>query len=157
MQNTDAEGRLVLADALAYAARMKPTAIIDMATLTGAIVVALGSHFAGLFSNNTALLNRIKKASELSGESLWPMPSGPPYLQQMRSKIADLKNIDSRRGSACTAAAFLGEFVGDIPWAHIDIAAVADTSEQTPYRSVGATGFALRLVMEYLRELAKKK
>ena len=157
VQNTDAEGRLVLADALAYAARMKPTAIIDMATLTGAIVVALGSHFAGLFSNNTALLNRIKKASELSGESLWPMPSGPPYLQQMRSKIADLKNIDSRRGSACTAAAFLGEFVGDIPWAHIDIAAVADTSEQTPYRSVGATGFALRLVMEYLRELAKKK
>jgi len=74
----------------------------------------------------------------------------------MRSKIADLKNIDNRRGSACTAAAFLGEFVGDIPWAHIDIAAVADTSEQTSYRSVGATGFALRLVLEYLRELAKK-
>ena len=153
VQNTDAEGRMILCDALTYAAKMKPKAIIDIATLTGACVVALGSHHAGLFGNNMALLKQIEKAAATSGEHLWQLPSGPEYLEQMRSKIADLKNVDGRGGGSCTAAAFLGEFIGDVPWAHIDIAGVADTTEEKPYRGSGATGFAVRLMMEYLREL----
>lgn len=151
VQNTDAEGRIILSDALAYAAKMKPKAIIDMATLTGACVVALGEHHAGLFGNNDKLLAKLKTAAQSSGEGLWQMPSGEDYLEQMRSKIADLKNIAGREGASCTAAAFLGEFVDDIPWAHIDIAATADTDKAKPYRSVGATGFGVRLILEYLK------
>jgi len=153
VQNTDAEGRMILCDALAYAAKMKPKAIVDMATLTGACVIALGEHKAGLFSNNEPLRKRIEKAAEISGEAVWPMPSGEEYLEQMKSKMADLRNVGGRGGGACTAAAFLGEFVGKVPWAHIDIAAVADTETEKPYRSGGATGFAVRLVLEYLRSL----
>lgn len=151
VQNTDAEGRLILSDALAYAVKMKPGAIVDIATLTGGCAIALGEHHAGLFGNNEKLLGKLLKASELSYERLWRMPSGPEYLEQMRSKIADLKNVGGRDGSPCTAAAFLGEFVGDVPWAHIDIAAVADTDKEKPYRAVGATGFGVRLIMEFLR------
>jgi len=151
VQNTDAEGRLILSDALAYAAKMKPGAIIDMATLTGACVVALGEHNAGLFGNNDALKKKIEKAAKVSGESVWAMPSGAEYLEQMKSKIADLKNIGDRKGGSCTAAAFLGEFVGDVPWAHIDIAAVADTNTEKSWRGVGATGFGVRLVVEFMR------
>ena len=151
VQNTDAEGRMILSDALAYAAKMKPAAIIDMATLTGACVVALGEHNAGLFGNNDALKKKIEKAAEVSGEAVWAMPSGPEYLKQMKSKIADLKNTGDRKGGSCTAAAFLGEFVGDVPWVHIDIAAVADTDSEKPWRGIGATGFGVRLVVEYIR------
>ena len=153
VQNTDAEGRMILSDALTYAARLKPHAIIDMATLTGACVIALGEHHAGLFGNNDSLQRSLRKAADRSGEPIWAMPSGAEYLEQMRSKIADLKNIGDRSGGACTAAAFLGEFVNDIPWAHIDIAAVADTTKEKPYRGSGATGFGVRLVLEYLRSL----
>ena len=153
VQNTDAEGRMILCDALAYAARMKPGAIIDMATLTGACVVALGHHHAGLFTNNDALKRKIEKAAQLSSEQVWHMPSGDDYLELMKSKVADLKNIGGRAGGSCTAAAFLGEFAGDVPWAHIDIAGMADTNQEKPYRSIGATGFAVRLVLEYLRSL----
>ena len=153
IDNTDAEGRLILCDALSYAARLKPAAIVDMATLTGACVVALGEHHAGLFSNNTALQRKLENAAQAGGEGLWPMPSGPDYLEQMKSKIADLKNTGGREGGACTAAAFLGEFVENKPWAHIDIAAVADTDKEKPYRGIGSTGFAVRLVLEYLRSL----
>lgn len=151
VQNTDAEGRIILCDALAYAAKMKPKAIVDMATLTGACVVALGVHYAGLFGNNAALKSELEKAAQVSGDLVWGMPSDEGYFAEMKSKIADLKNISNRKGGACTAAAFLGDFVGDVPWAHIDIAAVADTDVEKPYRGVGATGFAVRLVMEYLR------
>jgi leucyl aminopeptidase len=150
VQNTDAEGRMILSDALAYASKSKPSAIIDMATLTGACVIALGEHHAALFGNNKDLQRKIQKAADSSGEPVWPMPSGPEYLEQMRSKIADLRNIGGRGGGSCTAAAFLGEFVGDIPWAHIDIAAVADTDKEKSYRAAGATGFGVRLVLEYL-------
>jgi len=153
IENTDAEGRMILCDALAYAAKMKPKAIVDMATLTGACVIALGEHHAGLFGNNDPLLKQIEQASKASGEPLWHMPSTAPYLEQMRSKIADFKNSGGRGGGSCTAAAFLGEFVGDTPWAHIDIAAVSDTDTAKPYRAIGATGFAVRLVTEYLRSL----
>jgi len=150
IQNTDAEGRMILCDALTYATRMKPRAIIDMATLTGGCVIALGEHYAGLFSNNDALRDKVQKAGELSGNTVWPLPCDEGYLEQMKSKIADLKNVGGREGAACTAAAFLQEFVGDIPWVHLDIAGVADSDKEKPYRSVGATGFAVRLVMEYL-------
>ena len=98
-------------------------------------------------------LHRLEKAGQTSGDFLWSMPSGSKYLEQMKSKIADLKNVGGREGSSCTAAAFLGQFVGDIPWAHVDIAGVADTDKEKPYRSVGATGFGVRLVLEYLRGL----
>ncbi|MCF7957206.1 MAG: leucyl aminopeptidase [Phycisphaerae bacterium] len=151
VQNTDAEGRLILCDALAYGAQMKPKAIVDMATLTGAVVVALGQHHAGLFGNNDSLMGKVKDASKASGEPMWIMPIGGAYLEMMRSKMADLKNVCGREGGASTAASFLSEFVGDVPWAHIDIAAVADTPEEKPYRSSGATGYAVRAVLEYLR------
>lgn len=153
VQNTDAEGRMILCDALHYAAKIKPKSIVDMATLTGACVVALGEHNAGLFSNNDPLRKAIEKAARFSGESVWHLPSSEEYLEQMKSKMADLKNVSGREGGACTAAAFLGAFVGDTPWAHIDIAAVADTDKPKPYRAPGATGFAVRLVLEYLRSL----
>jgi leucyl aminopeptidase len=153
VQNTDAEGRMILCDALHYAAKMKPKAIVDMATLTGACVIALGEHNAGLFSNNEPLRKAIERAARTSGESVWHLPSGEEYLEQMKSKMADLKNVSGREGGACTAAAFLGAFVDDTPWAHIDIAAVADTDKAKPYRAGGATGFAVRLVLEYLRTI----
>lgn len=153
IQNTDAEGRMILSDALAYAAEMKPKAIIDMATLTGACVIALGAHKAALFSNNDALRKQLEKASENSGEPVWPMPMGDEYLEQMKSKVADLRNVGGREAGSCTAAAFLHEFVGDVPWAHIDIAGVADTDSANPWRAVGATGFAVRLVVDYLRNV----
>jgi leucyl aminopeptidase len=153
VQNTDAEGRMILCDALAYAAKMKPKAILDMATLTGACVVALGNHHAGLFGNNDALKGKILHASKCSGEPVWPMPSGSEYLEQMKSKIADLKNVDGREGGCCTAAAFLGEFAGETPWVHLDIAGTADTNKEKPYRAIGATGYMVRLVLEYLRGL----
>ncbi len=152
IQNTDAEGRMILCDALSYAARMKPKVIIDIATLTGACVIALGEHHAGLFSNNDKLIEKLKAASEISGEPLWHMPSGEPYLDQMKSKIADLKNIGGRPGGSCTAAAFLSEFIGAAAWAHIDVAAVADTEKAKPYRGIGATGFTVRTILEYLRQ-----
>jgi len=153
VQNTDAEGRMILCDALHYAAKMKPKAIVDMATLTGACVVALGEHNAGLFSNNDSLRKAVEKAAQSSGECVWHLPSGAEYLEQMKSKMADLKNVSGREGGACTAAAFLGAFVDDTPWAHIDIAALADTDKPKPYRAPGATGFAVRLVLEYLRTI----
>jgi len=153
VQNTDAEGRMILCDALHYAAKMKPKAIVDMATLTGACVIALGEHNAGLFSNNDPLRKAIEKAAQASGEPVWHLPSDEKYLEQMKSKMADLKNVSGREGGACTAAAFLGAFVDDTPWAHIDIAAVADTDKPKPSRAPGATGFAVRLVLEYLRSV----
>ncbi len=149
--NTDAEGRLIMSDALAFGAAMKPKAILDIATLTGAVVVALGAHHAGLFGNDDRLIGKIKAASERAGEPMWPMPSGAAYLEQMTSKMADLINTGGRSGGCCTAAAFLKEFVGKSSWAHIDIAGVADTTEAKPWRGRGATGYAVRTVLEYLR------
>ncbi len=156
VQNTDAEGRMILSDALNYVAKKKPKAIIDMATLTGACVIALGNHHAGLFSNNDELADKLIESGKKSGERVWRLPCSEEYLEQMKSKIADLRNIGGREGGPCTAAAFLGEFVEGCPWAHIDIAGMADTNDEKPYRNVGATGFPVRMVVEYLREQANQ-
>ena len=156
IQNTDAEGRLILCDALAYAAAKRPGAIVDLATLTGACAVALGEHHAGLFGNREDLRKELEEAAARSGEAVWAMPSGSEYLEQMKSKMADLKNTGGREGGACTAAAFLQEFVGQAAWAHLDIAAVADSDKEKPYRGVGATGFGVRLILEWLRARRKR-
>jgi leucyl aminopeptidase len=150
VQNTDAEGRMILCDAIAYAVKCKCDAIVDIATLTGACKVALGCYKAGVMGNNDGLVKALEKASQVSGESIWHMPSGDEYLGEMKSKIADLKNIGNGWGGACSAAAFLGQFAGKTKWAHIDMAGV-DMFEgsNAKYGAVGATGFGVRLLTEY--------
>jgi len=144
--NTDAEGRLVLADALWYCQnRFKPQFMIDLATLTGAMIIALGMDYAGVFSNNDELAERISEASKAAGENTWRMPLPPQYEKQIDSKIADIRNIGGRPAGSITAALFLQRFVNNIPWAHMDIAPVAWTNEQRiPTVPEGATGFGVR-------------
>ena len=144
--NTDAEGRLVLADALWYCQdRFKPQFMIDLATLTGAMIIALGMDYAGVFSNNDELATRIGEASKSVSENTWRMPLPPQYEKQIDSKIADIRNIGGRPAGSITAALFLQRFVNDVPWAHIDIAPVAWTNEQRiPSVPEGATGFGVR-------------
>ncbi len=153
--NTDAEGRLALADAIAYAARdLKPDVIIDVATLTGAAMVALGNHAAALFSNNEKLLETFRKLGEETGEYMWPLPLWPIYEKQLESKVADLANVGGRPGGAITAAKFLEKFTEGKPWVHIDVAGVAWVQDKGPYRSYyehGATAWSLRAIIEYLR------
>ncbi len=157
VQNTDAEGRIILCDALAYAAKEKCDIIVDMATLTGACMVALGKYMAGLMGNDDELMKQIQKASEESGEKVWPMPSSEEYLEEMKSKIADLKNIGSKWGGACTAAAFLKQFVGESKWAHLDVAGVDLISGPADYASEGSTGFGVRLLIVFLQNFANNK
>jgi len=157
IQNTDAEGRMILCDAISYAVKQKCDVIIDIATLTGACVVALGKYMAGLMSNDEELLRDLQKASEVSGEKVWPMPSGEEYAKEMKSKIADLKNIGSRWGGACTAAAFLRQFASDTKWAHLDIAGVWNFEKTTEYTSEGASAFGVRLLTTYVTGLKTKK
>ncbi len=152
--NTDAEGRLILADALVYASRLKPRAIVDFATLTGACVVALGKHASGLMGNDAALLKALQDAGDHTGDRVWPMPLWPDYVDQLRSDYADLKNSGGRDGGAITAAAFLQEFVDGSPWAHLDIAGTAWRTRPSPEGAVGATGAGVRLILEYLRRQA---
>jgi leucyl aminopeptidase len=154
IQNTDAEGRLVLCDALHFArTQFEPAAIIDLATLTGACVVALGSHASGLFSNHTGLVDALRRASEASGERVWPMPLFDEHRDEMRSQVADLKNVSgSRDAGASTAAAFLSRFVGETPWAHLDIAGTAYTGKTGPYQPYGATGVGVRLLAELMQD-----
>ncbi len=157
--NTDAEGRLILADTLAYVVdKFKPEAMIDLATLTGAIIVALGRHRIGLFSNDDALADAISNAGEHTFERVWRMPLGKEYSEMDKGDFADVKNIGSESGDAgsITAAAFLQEFVGDCKWAHLDIAAVDGIADKHPYLDKGASGIGLRLVVESLERLAKK-
>ena len=156
VQNTDAEGRLILSDALHYAAKQKCEKIIDIATLTGACMVALGKHKAGLMGNDDRLIKQLQAASEASGEKLWHLPSGAEYLEEMKSKIADLKNIGSKWGGACTAAAFLGTFAGDAKWAHIDMAGVDMFENGKNSGTQGASGFGVRLLTTFLLNIAKK-
>jgi leucyl aminopeptidase len=151
--NTDAEGRMVLCDALAYAAKLKVDAIIDIATLTGACMIALGRYKAGLMSNNDELVEKLEKAAETSGEAVWHMPSGDEYLDEVKGKVADLKNIGSRWGGACNGAAFLGQFVDDIPWAHIDMAGVDLFDSPKTFTAAGSSGYGVRLLMYYLLSL----
>jgi leucyl aminopeptidase len=155
--NTDAEGRMILCDALAYAVRRKCDVVIDVATLTGACMVALGPYKAGLMSNDDDLIRDIEKAADDSGESVWHLPCGDEYADEMKSKIADLKNVGSRWGGACTAAAFLRQFVGETRWAHLDIAGMDVYSTPVPHAALGSTGFGVRLLITYLMNLSGKK
>ncbi|RMD88830.1 MAG: leucyl aminopeptidase [Calditrichaeota bacterium] len=150
--NTDAEGRLILADALAYAKRYKPRAVIDLATLTGACVVALGHYATGLFGKDEDLKQRLKKAGEMTGERLWELPLWDDYFEDIKSDYADIKNSAGRWGGAITAAAFLANFAEDYPWAHLDIAGTAWTDKEKPYIPKGGTGVGVRLLVQFLRD-----
>ncbi|MFT8365820.1 MAG: leucyl aminopeptidase [Gluconobacter cerinus] len=149
--NTDAEGRLVLADVLAYTKdRFKPKLMVDLATLTGAIVVSLGTENAGLFSNDDTLASGLFEAGKQVGEGLWRMPMGEAYNRQIDSDIADMKNIGGRPGSAILAAEFLKRFVGETVWAHLDIAGTTWKTTASPTAPKGATGFGVRLLNQFV-------
>lgn len=150
--NTDAEGRLLLADALSYATRYKPRYCIDLATLTGACVVALGSERSGLFTQDEKLAQMINEAAEYTGDRVWRMPIGEEYTELIKSDIADVKNIGGRDAGASTAASFLAEFV-TYPWAHIDIAGTAWNMKSKPWIRAGATGQGVHMLIEFLRQL----
>ncbi len=151
--NTDAEGRLVLADALWYARdRFKPSAMIDLATLTGAIIISLGNDYAGLFANNDKLADKITAAGKAAGEPVWRLPMGDAYDKQIKSDIADMKNVGGREGGSITAAQFLKRFVGDTPWAHIDIAGTAWSKKDSATCPKGATAFGVRLLDRLVAE-----
>lgn len=153
--NTDAEGRLILSDALAYAKRYKPKAIVDIATLTGACEIALGNAASGLMGNNERLIQRLKEAGEATGERVWQLPLWEDYDELIKSDIADIKNLGGRAGGAITAAAFLKNFVGDFSWAHLDIAGTAWAKKDKPYTPKGSTGVGVRLFVELLRKWKK--
>lgn len=149
--NTDAEGRLILADALSYSAKLKPDVIIDLATLTGACIVAIGSHYAGLFANNEALSEQLQKLGRRCGEKLWPLPLAKEYRPLIDSSIADLQNIGNNGPGAVIGAIFLQEFVPQqVAWAHLDIAGPAFLSKADGYNPKGATGFGVRSMLQYL-------
>jgi leucyl aminopeptidase len=152
--NTDAEGRLVLADALWYTQdRFKPTAIVDLATLTGAITVAIGYEYAGLFSNNDALSQNLIEAGAAVGEPLWRFPLGKAYDRDIDSDVADMKNVGSGRGAgSITAAQFLQRFVNNVPWAHLDIAGMAWDKKEKPLTGKGATGYGVRLLDAFIEK-----
>jgi leucyl aminopeptidase len=153
--NTDAEGRLVLADVLAYARELKPTYLIDHATLTGACTVALGAYRAGMFANDDELLQRYKRAAEACGENFWALPLDEDLKDELKSSIADLKHTGSRLGGAITAALFLREFVGDSRWAHLDIAGPAFLEKPSGIMPKGGTGFGVLTGLEFLRGLTR--
>jgi leucyl aminopeptidase len=142
--NTDAEGRLILADALTYAQRIGCTHLVDAATLTGAIGIALGTVRAGAFTNNDGFLEKLLNSSKAEGERMWHMPLDEDYKEQLKSAFADLQNIGGRSGGAITAAWFLREFVGETPWVHLDIASMAWLDEAKPHLAKGPTGFPVR-------------
>jgi len=154
--NTDAEGRLILADALSYAVKQSLSPLVDLATLTGACRVALGVEYSGLFSNNQRLANAIVKAANKTGEKMWQMPLPEEYKEQNKSLIADIKNTGNRYGGAITAALFLAEFIDDVPWAHIDIAGTASSNKESGYTVKGATGVGVRTLTELALSLAKQ-
>jgi leucyl aminopeptidase len=150
--NTDAEGRLVLADGLCYARQLGCTHLIDAATLTGAVVVALGYANAGVFASDDDFYNRFKVAIDKAGEKMWRLPLGDEYLDAMRSSIADLQNTGGRWGGASTAAAFLKEFAEDTPWIHLDIAGTAWMEDNKPWIAKGPSGIAVRSLIEFARD-----
>ena len=157
--NTDAEGRLTLADALAYADReIKPDEMVDLATLTGAIVVALGLGLSGVFVTDEALAGRVLTAAETAGEKMWRMPLHDEYKDGIKSDIADLNNISSQRGGgAIVAGLFMRDFTGGRPWAHLDIAGTAFTEREVPLGPKGATGVGVRTLLAYLHALAGRR
>ncbi|MGE5560313.1 MAG: leucyl aminopeptidase [Chloroflexota bacterium] len=154
--STDAEGRLILADAVAYAVKLGADRIIDIATLTGACGVALGNQTAAIISNNDELTRQIKQASAQTGERTWELPAFHEYKEQLKSDVADLKNSGGRNAGTITGGLFIGAFAGDRPWAHLDIASMAWTDQETGYRVKGATGFGARLLAQLVMNLAAK-
>jgi len=151
--NTDAEGRLVLCDALTYAERYKPQSVVDIATLTGACVVALGSHASGLYSNNQVLADELLESAVNTGDKAWQMPLWDEYKKQLKSNFADLANIGGREAGSVTAACFLAHFTEKYPWAHLDIAGTAWLSGANK----GATGRPVPLLTDYLLSKAGRK
>ena len=152
--NTDAEGRVILADALSYAQTYKPKMIIDFATLTGACIVALGTVASGMIGNDKKIMNLLMKSAEHTGEKVWELPLWDEYKKLIRSDVADIKNIGGRGAGTITAAAFLSHFVGEYPWVHLDIAGTAWTQEGTPKKSYikkGATGVGVLLSIDFLK------
>jgi leucyl aminopeptidase len=152
--NTDAEGRLVLADGLYYARQLGCTHLVDAATLTGAVVVALGYTNAGIFANDEDMYDRFKAANTKAGEKMWRMPLDEEYKDQIRSSIADIMNSGGRWGGAATAAMFLKEFAEDTPWIHLDIAGTAWMEDQKPWIAKGPSGIALRSLVEFVKSFA---
>ena len=155
VQNTDAEGRLILADGLAYATRLKPKCIIDIATLTGACAVALGQFAIGMLGNDDKLKTQLKAAGEKSGERVWEMPLWDEYFEQLKSDVADMRNIGGRGGGMITAAIFLSKFVGTAPWVHLDIASTDWSGSERAYVSKGPTGIGTRLLIQYFLNQVK--
>lgn len=153
--NTDAEGRLILCDALSYARKFKPAAVVDAATLTGAIVIGLGNHASGLMGNDDHLLDEVQRAGELADERCWPLPLWAEYREQIKSDIADVKNSGGRPAGSITAGWFLREFVEGYPWAHLDIAGTAWTDADRPNLAKGPTGVGVRLFSEMVLARAR--
>jgi leucyl aminopeptidase len=151
--NTDAEGRLILCDAITYSRRFKPAAVIDVATLTGACIVALGNHFSGLMSNTEALANELATAGIRADDRAWRLPIGEEYVDQLKSNFADIANIGGREGGACTAASFLGKFAKDLQWAHLDVAGTAWLGGAQK----GSTGRPVPLLVDFLIHRARAK
>ncbi len=151
--NTDAEGRLILCDALTFAAGFKPDVVIDIATLTGACVIALGNHASGLWSNHEDLARALLKAGEYSGDRAWQMPLWEEYEEQLKSNFADMANVGGREAGAITAASFLSKFTRDYRWAHLDIAGTAWRSG----KNKGATGRPVPLLTQYIIDRASGK
>ncbi len=154
--NTDAEGRLILVDALSYASKYKPAAIIDIATLTGACIIALGDDVSGMLGNNDELKSEMNKAAQATGELVWELPLWESYSEQIKSDIADYKNSGGRAAGTITGAAFLSKFIGDFPWVHLDIAGPAFSDKDKPYIPKGASGIPVRLLVEFLSNRAGK-
>ncbi len=155
IHNTDAEGRLVLADGLSLGVESKPDAIIDIATLTGACVAALGVKIAGVLGNDQPFVEQVKEASQRADENVWQLPLAKEYRKLIDSNVADMKNVGGPYGGAITAALFLSEFVGDTPWAHLDIAGPMDVDSDDGWLSKGATGFGTRLLIELASNFSK--
>jgi leucyl aminopeptidase len=155
--NTDAEGRLILADALAYGIKeYEPDCVIDLATLTGAVIIGLGHHYSGVLSNNDTLVRKLLDAGTISGEPLWRLPLGPQYAKQIESKVADMKNAGGKAGGTITAAEYLHKFVGKTPWAHLDIAGTAwGFTEKSYINDGGPSGIGVRTLVEFIRNWKK--
>jgi leucyl aminopeptidase len=154
--STDAEGRLILADAIAYARGLNPAAIVDIATLTGACMIALGVHATGLLGTDDALMRRIEKASKKTSEKVWRLPLWDDYAEQIKSDIADMKNSGGRPGGAITAAMLLSRFAEDTPWAHLDIAGTGWSDKETDLVSKGGSGVGVRLLVELVRSWSSR-
>jgi leucyl aminopeptidase len=150
--STDAEGRLILSDALTYSLRYQPKAIIDLATLTGACVIALGDNVIGLFGNDRSLLKRIEEASMKAGEKVWELPLWEEYFEYLKSDVADFRNVGTRAAGAIIGGIFLSKFVEKIPWVHLDIAGPASIEKERPYVPRGGTGVGVRLLLQLLRD-----